>query len=92
MPELQQLIDQLDRLQACCEEQRWDDANALMDEHASLLHSVPPDVLATPPFLALLRRARDLMQHLAAMQNEARRELESLSAKSRSVENYKKNH
>ncbi|MBD8524748.1 hypothetical protein [Pseudomarimonas arenosa] len=92
MPELQQLIDQLDRLQACCEEQRWEDAHALMDEHAATLHAMPVEQLATPPFVALLQRARDLMQHLLAMQDEARRELEAFSAKSRSVESYKKHH
>lgn len=84
------LLQQLDAIEAACREERWDDAEALMQEHDQALRAVDPGAWRAETLQALISRQRSLAEAMREARDAAGAELNQFGASRRGAKAYQR--
>jgi hypothetical protein len=88
--DLQSLLQRLTSIEAACLEARWEDAEALMQEHDRALREVPTSDWTRDALQSLLDRQQQLAQLMRTDRDSASAELAQFSASKRGAQAYRK--
>ena len=88
MAELDTLFRQLDAIEAACGEQRWEEAESLMQAHDLAVRAVAPGSWTPADLNALIARQQTLAELMRGGRDEASAELGQLGASKRGAKAY----
>ena len=88
MPDLQPLLDEIDAIERCCDNEEWDEAAALLDAHQRHVHELALTTDDATAAAALLARQDALRQRMTEWRDEAATTLQQFASQRRGIASY----